>query len=75
MITFSMYLHDTKDSNVWMMPSVSVPELTDQEEEIQSVVCELEFQSMRHLCQRCQEVSSRIGQENRGKRLFVKFLR
>ena len=43
MITFSMYQHDTKDSNVWMMPSVSVPELTDQAEEIQSIVCELQF--------------------------------
>ena len=43
MTTFSMYLHETKDSNVWMMPGVSVPELTDQTEEIQSVVCELQF--------------------------------
>ena len=30
MTTFSMYLHETKDSNVWMMPGVSVPELTDE---------------------------------------------
>ena len=44
MITFSMYLHETKYSNVWMMPSgVSVPDLTDQAEEIESIVCELQF--------------------------------
>ena len=30
MITLSMYLRETKDFNVWMMPGVSVPELTDE---------------------------------------------
>ena len=30
MITLSMYLRETKDYNVWMMPGVSVLELTDQ---------------------------------------------